>query len=225
VLAPLLDEGELEPCGVVEGCVLPGAVVPGVVVFGVPFGDVWPGVVVPLGEVDPGVVVFGVPFGAVDPGVVAPGVAPGDVEPGVVVFGAVPGVVEFGVAPGVVDPGAVVFGVPFGDVDPGVVCVVPAGGVAVPAGEVAFPGVELCPAVPELPEGAALPPDDGELCATTQRVQHRITDSNVSFFVDLISTSYACRFSESCPRAAVFALRADLSIFDLAVEGSIRPIP
>jgi len=73
VLPPVLEEGELEPCGVVEGCVLPGAVVPGVVVFGVPFGEVWPGVVVPFGDVDPGVVVFGVPFGAVEPGVVAPG--------------------------------------------------------------------------------------------------------------------------------------------------------
>src|SRR3954462_8213319 len=212
VLAPVLDEGELEPCGVVEGCVLPGAVVPGVVVFGVPFGEVWPGVVVPLGEVDPGVVVFGVPFGAVDPGVVAPGVAPGDVEPGVVVFGAVPGVVEFGVAPGVVDPGAVVFGVPFGDVDPGVVCVVP-------AGEVAFPGVELCPAVPELPEGAALPPDDGELCATTQRVQHRITDSNVSFFMDVICTSYACHVSESRPRACCLCVESRFKYFRLGWGG------
>jgi hypothetical protein len=45
VLPPVLGEAELEPCGVVEGWVLPGAVVPGVVVFGVPFGAVDPGVV------------------------------------------------------------------------------------------------------------------------------------------------------------------------------------
>jgi hypothetical protein len=199
VLAPLLDEGELEPCGVVEGCVLPGAVVPGVVVFGVPFG-------------------------AVDPGVVAPGVAPRDVEPGVAVFGAVPGVVEFGVAPGLVDSGAVEFGVPFGDVDPGVVCVVPAGGVALPAGEVAFPGVELWPVVPELPEGAALPPDDGELCATAQSVQHRITDSNVSFFMDVICASYACRVSGSRPRACCLCVESRFKYFRLGcgVSGRVR---
>jgi hypothetical protein len=50
-----------------------------------------------------------------------------------------------------------------------------------------LPGVELCPAVPELPDGAVLPPD-GELCAATHAPQHRITESNVSFLIDFIVT-------------------------------------
>ena len=83
----------------------------------------------------------------------------------------------------------------------------------------AFPGVELCPAVPELPEGAALPSDDGELCATTQSVQHKITDSNVSFFMDLICTSYACRVSEFCPRACCLCLESRFKYFRLGCGG------
>ena len=109
-------------------------------------------------------------------------------------FGVVEGCVVLPGAgvPGEVDPGVVVFGVPFGDVDPGVVWVVggvavPVGGVAVPAGGVAAPGVELCPAVPELPAGAV--PPAGELCATTQTAQHRTTKSKISFFIDMIFTS------------------------------------
>ena len=83
----------------------------------------------------------------------------------------------------------------------------------------AFPGVELCPAVPELPEGATLPPDDGELCATTQSVQHRITDSNVSFFMDVICTSYACRVSESRPRACCLCVESRFKYFRLGCGG------
>ena len=60
-----------------------------------------------------------------------------------------------------------------------------AGGVAVPAGGVAAPGVELCPAVPEPPAGAAPP---GELCAATQVAQQRITESSVSFRIDILSS-------------------------------------
>lgn len=55
-------------------------------------------------------------------------------------------------------------------------------------GAVVLPGVELCPAVPELPEGAVLPPD-GELWAATHAPQHRITASNVSFLINFIVTS------------------------------------
>jgi hypothetical protein len=58
-----------------------------------------------------------------------------------------------------------------------------AGGVAVPAGGVAAPGVELCPAVPEPPAGAAPP---GELCAATQLAQHRITERSVNFRIDIL---------------------------------------
>jgi hypothetical protein len=61
--------------------------------------------------------------------------------------------------------------------------------VAVLPGAVVLPGVELCPAVPELPDGAVLPPD-GELCAATHAPQHRITESNVSFLIDFIVTSH-----------------------------------
>jgi hypothetical protein len=49
---------------------------------------------------------------------------------------------------------------------------------------------ELCPAVPELPDGAVLPPD-GELCAATHAPQHRTTESKVNFLMDLIVTSRA----------------------------------
>lgn len=123
-------------------------------------------------------------------------------------FGVVDGCVVLAGAgvPGEVDPGVVVFGVPFGDAEPGVVWVVggvavpaagvavpaggvavPVGGVAVPAGGVAVPGVELCPAVPELPAGAV--PPAGELCATTHAAQHRTTESKISFFIDMTFTS------------------------------------
>jgi len=126
------------------------------------------------------------------------GFAGGEAVLGVVVD---PGVEDPGfVEPGVVEPGVVVFGVPLGEVDPGVVCGVPAGGVAVPAGGVAVlaggvavpaggvaaPGVELCPAVPDPPAGAV--PPAGALCATTQLVQHKITDSIVSFVIDISSS-------------------------------------
>jgi len=63
--------------------------------------------------------------------------------------------------------------------------------VAVLPGAVVLPGVELCPAVPELPDGAVLPPD-GELWAATHAPQHRITASNVSFLIDFIVTSHPC---------------------------------
>jgi len=63
-----------------------------------------------------------------------------------------------------------------------------AGGVAVPAGGVAGdPGVELCPAVPELPAGGA--PPEGALCAVAQLAQHKTTDSNVSFDFDIVKVS------------------------------------
>jgi len=68
--------------------------------------------------------------------------------------------------------------------------------VAVLPGAVVLPGVELCPAVPELPDGAVLPPD-GELWAATHAPQHRITASNVSFLIDFIVTSHPC-FKISC---------------------------
>jgi len=134
---PVVEVPELlELFGVVEGCV----VLPGAGV---------------AGEVDPGVVVLGVPLGEVDPGGVVFAVPFGDVEPGVVwVVGGV-AVPAGGVA---VPVGGVA--VPVGGV------AVPAGGVAVPEGGVAVPGVELCPAVPELPAGAV--PPAGALCATTQ---------------------------------------------------------
>jgi hypothetical protein len=154
--------------------------------------------------VDPAVELFAepgnVPHGPLDDFPELFGFAEGEALPGVVVD---PGVVE---DPGVVDPGVVVFGVPLGDVEPGVVgfwgvvcgvavpaggVAVLAGGVAVPAGGVAAPGVELCPAVPEPPAGAV--PPAGALCATTQLVQHKTTDSNVSFVID-ISSSPGVRF-------------------------------
>lgn len=151
---------------------------------------------------------FAVPFGVV--GGAPPGVAvelPG--APGVTVFGVVePGVVVFGVVVlGVVVLGAAVLGVAGAvGVVLGVVCVAPGvdgvvlcgvplsgvavpvdgvavGDVCVPAGEVAAPGVELCPAVPVPPVGAV--PPAGALCATTQLPQHKITDSNVSFVIDI----------------------------------------
>lgn len=65
---------------------------------------------------------------------------------------------------------------------------VPAGGVAVPAGGVAAPGVEVCPLVPELPEGAV--PPDGELCASTQLPQDKTTNSSVTFVIDIFR--YLC---------------------------------
>jgi hypothetical protein len=66
-----------------------------------------------------------------------------------------------------------------------------AGGVAVLPGAVVLPGVELCPAVPEPPDGAVLPPDD-ELWAATHAPQHRITASSVNFLIDFIVTSHPC---------------------------------
>lgn len=62
--------------------------------------------------------------------------------------------------------------------------------VPVLSGEVVLPELELCPAVPELPDGAVLPPD-GELCAATHAPQHRMTESNVYFLMGLIVTSRA----------------------------------
>jgi hypothetical protein len=148
----------------------------------VPLGLV-PGVeVVPPGLVElPGLVVLPgvVLFGLVLPG--APGVTEfGD--PGAVLLGVVaPGLVVLGVVPGAVVSGLVVL--------PGVLCVAPGvvvpavpGVVAVPPGAVVDPGVELCPAVPAPPAGAAPP---AELCATTQLPQHKITDSNVTFVIDI----------------------------------------
>ena len=63
-----------------------------------------------------------------------------------------------------------------------------------PAGGVALPGVELCPAVPEPPAGAALPPE-GEVCAATQAAQHKTIESNVSFFMEVIVTVTSGVFS------------------------------
>lgn len=169
------------------GRVLQGEPLPDVPVLFELFGFAEGCVVLPgagvAGEVDPGVVVvFGVPLGAVDPGVVVfgvpLGVVFGDVVPGVVwVVGGV-AVLAGGVA------------VPAGGV------AVPVGGVAVPAGGVAVPGVEVCPAVPELPAGAV--PPAGELCATTQTAQHRTTGSKISFFIDMIYLKFgACLLNSS----------------------------
>jgi len=137
----------------------------------------------------------------VPPGLELPG------APGVTVFGVVElGVVVFGVVVlGVVLLGLAVVGVVvLGVVVPGVVCVVsgvegvvlcgvvvagvvPACGVAVPVGDVGVPagapGVELCPAVPGPPAGAV--PPAGELCATTQLPQNKITESKVSLVIDI----------------------------------------
>jgi len=85
----------------------------------------------------------------------------------------------------------------------------------------AFPGVELCPAVPELPDGAALAPD-GELCATTQTVQHRITNSNVSFFIDFMDVYLGClSYLRNFHSRHVYCLYVDSSLkyFDFALEG------
>ena len=115
----------------------------------------------------------------VPPGLELPG------APGVTVFGVVElGVVVFGVVVlGVVVLGLAVLGVVvLGVVVPGVVCVVsgvegvvlcgvvvpgvvPACGVAVPDGDVGVPA--------------------GELWATTQLPQHKITDSKVSLVIDI----------------------------------------
>jgi len=144
------------------------------------FGDADPGFegVVDPGGVVPGALLFGTPFGEVEPGVFGfCGLVSGLVLPAGGV--AVP-------AGGVAVPAGGV-AVPAGGV------AVPAGGVAVllgvvvPAGGVAAPGVELCPAVPEPPAGAV--PPAGELCATTQLAQQRITDNNVIFVIDIFLTS------------------------------------
>lgn len=172
-------------------------------------------------------------FGFAEGCVVLPGAGvPGVVDPGVVV-------VVLGVPFGVVDPGVVVFGVVvFGDVDPGVVWVVggvavpaggvavpaggvavPVGGVAVPAGGVAVPGVEVCPAVPELPAGAV--PPAGELCATTQTAQHRTTGSKISFF-DMIYLKFgACLLNSSWLFQGIHAVR----LWRVHWSGAIRRMP
>jgi len=159
-----------------------------------PFGVVDGSPVVP-GVLEPGVVAPGVePFGVVVPGVVPLGVVPG------VVSGAfpellVPGVVLLGMVPGGLDRGAVLFGDALGFGLPAGGVAVPAGGVAVlpggpavPPGGVAVPGFELWPADPELPElpPGAVPPDH-ELWASTQLPQHKTTNSNVSFVIDIKS--------------------------------------
>ena len=69
----------------------------------------------------------------------------------------------------------------------GGVAVLP-GGVAVPADGVAVPGVELCPAEPEPPAGAV--PPEGELWATTQVAQHRMTAKRVSFVFDIFDLGF-----------------------------------
>jgi hypothetical protein len=92
------------------------------------------------------------------------------------------------------EPGMLVFGVPLGEEEPGVVCpgvvcgvVVPVGGFTAPVGgATGEPGVELCPALLELPAGRAPP---GELWATAQLAQHKTTDSNVSFRDDMSKAS------------------------------------
>ena len=220
MLPPLGGLLEFEPCGVVDGWVLPGGVVwgcvvPGVVVLGAPLGEVDPGTVVEpgvaFGEVLPGAVVLGAPFGDVD-GVVAPG----EVEPGAV-----------GAAFGEVDPGVVAFGdVPFGEVEPGVLCVpdggvaVPAGGVAVPGAGVAAPGVAVCPAVPEPPAGAV--PPEGEVCAVTHTAQNRITESVVMFFVDVMfPSSFLCL----CHVLVLFSPQGRLEYLGLSMERDIQPNP
>lgn len=113
-------------------------------------------------------------------------------------LGEVPGLVGvFGlmvegwvVLPGVgvlgdVEPGTVVLGVPLGELVPGVgtgVCGTggPACGVA---GE---PGVEVCPALLELPAGV---PAEGAVCATTQLAEHKTTDNKVNFIFDIFNLS------------------------------------
>lgn len=178
VCGEVLPEGGVVPPGV-PAVPLGGFVPPGVVVVlpGVVLGLVLPGVVLLGFELPgaPGVTVFADP-GVVLLGVVAPGlVVLGDVASGLLVLGVVlPGVlcVVLGVLcvlPGVVELCGVV------------VPVVP-GEVAVPAGAVVEPGVELCPAVPAPPAGAVPP---AELCATTQLPQHKITESNVTFVIDI----------------------------------------
>ena len=132
--------------------------VPGRVPHGEPLGEL-PGVFGVFGLIVEGCVVLpgvGVP-GEVDPGIFGFGVVPGEAEPGVLGFcGAVCGVAV--PAGGVAVPAGGV-AVPAGGV------AVPAGGVAglaggvaVPAGGVAGePGVEVWPAEPEPPAGAAPP--------------------------------------------------------------------
>ncbi len=131
--------------------------VPGRVPHGEPLGEL-PGVFGVLGLIVEGCVVLpgvGVP-GEVDPGifgfgVVVPGEAvPGEAEPGVLGF--------CGMVCGVAVPAGGV-AVPAGGVaGPTGVVAGPAGGVAVPAGGVTGePGVELWPADPEPPAGAAPP--------------------------------------------------------------------
>jgi len=118
--------------------------VPGRVPHGDPLGEL-PGVFGVFGLIVEGCVVLpgvGVP-GEVDPGIFGFGVVPGEAEPGVLgLCGAVCGVAV--PAGGVAVPAGGVAGL--------------AGGVAVPAGGVAGePGVEVWPAVPEPPAGAAPP--------------------------------------------------------------------
>jgi len=131
----------------------------------------------PLGEVPGFVGVFGL---MVDGWVVLPGVG----------------------APGVVDPGTLVFGVPLGEPVPGVgagVCGTggPACGVA---GE---PGVEVCPALLELPAGAPLA---GAVCATTQLTELKTTDNNVNFVFDMSNLSAFSSFlMTNLPNAVAFS--------------------
>jgi hypothetical protein len=148
-----------------------GVLVPGLL------GVVVPGFVLPGLEPELGAVLLGVPPGVVDPG--AAGLCG-------VVSGTLPGWVALP-AGGVAVPAGGVAVLPGGVAAlPGGVAVLP-GGVAVPPGAVVEPGVELWPADPEPPAGAV--PPEGELCAITQLAQHRITENNVSFVIDIFSTS------------------------------------
>lgn len=150
-------------------------------------------------------------------------------EFGVVVFGAVLGAVVFGLAFGLVPFGFVWLGVslgvcpfifPLGLVVPGVVVfgfvvpgfvvpgVAPVGGLTEPVGGgggVVAPGVRdwpLCPAAPVAePAGAepAEPAPAGAACATIQVAQSKTTESNVTFFIDIMEASGIIRGEADCP--------------------------
>ena len=175
-----------------------------------------PGFEVP-GFVDPGLVVPGL----VVPGFVPFGDAPGlEGEPGLVglALGLVLGF-GFGLFGFVVDGWAVPFGFDgfapgsvFGTVEPvGGAVVLPVGGCAVlpvggapvlPVGGAegdAWPGVAAPPGDPAPPADPVPPP--GAACATTHVAQNKITDSNVSFFADILKPpALNLRFPFQCRR-------------------------
>ena len=136
-----------------------------------------------MGFVVFGVVVFGlVVFGLVPLGLVSLGVPLGFVVPGF-------GLVVFGF----VVPGLPVFGLLFGFVVPGFVVpgVVPVGGFTEPVGGLVAPGVvawPLCPGAAPLGAEPAVPAPPGAACATIHVPHSRTTESNVTFFIDMIQS-------------------------------------